>query len=128
MLTLCEVAALAREIGMKTSHPDFVQRSTSVTQFGISRAEFDGMFRSSDNDDGSATSKNVTSVPNESSYQGRYIIDPTYSDPRRGTLDPSQKSKINELLGAWYDRIIILKIVLLMRAVLNLLVDLLYIF
>lgn len=98
VLTLCEVAALAREITADLHRPTSLRRVMSVSQFGISRKDYDGMFRYSD-DENSANSKNVKSIP--SSYQGGFIVDPTNNDPRRGALDPSQKAKINELLGAW---------------------------
>lgn len=98
MLTLCEVAALARDVVAESSRPGSFKRSMTVSQFGLTREEFDGMLRSSDHDDdGSAKC-----APNESGYQGGLIIDPAFTQIRRGAQNHSQKAKVTELLGAWY--------------------------
>ena len=101
-LMLCEVAALARECQPKKSFGVYnkVQRAPPVTQFGISREEFDGIVRSNAQHDDDDYADGET-LPNDTSYDGGFIIDPV-SDPRRSTLDQSQKMKINDLLGAWY--------------------------
>jgi hypothetical protein len=94
---LYELAALARRFSTESS------RTHSVTQLGMSREKFYEFIRHhTQNDEGSATSRGGESIPIESSYQGGVIIDPTYNDPRRGTLEQWQKMRINELLGAWY--------------------------
>ena len=101
MLRLCEVAALARDIRSETARPDAMQRNTSVTQFGISREDFNGMLRYDEHEDD--TSSNLKSIPNRSAYEGGFIVDPTLIESvRQGALDQSQKEKITELLGAWY--------------------------
>jgi hypothetical protein len=100
MLTLCEVAALARDIEAESTRPDSVRRVASMSQFGISREDYDGMLRYSSDDDSAGTgSKNAKSVI--SSLRGDFIVDPKAADTQGGNLDSSQRAKMNELLGAW---------------------------
>jgi hypothetical protein len=102
MLILCEVAALAREIDSELARPYCMKRSLSVSQYGLTRQEFDDMLLESDDDDGSSKSKNAKGFKPESKYQGGLIVDPTSNDIRRARLDQAQRAKITELLGAWY--------------------------
>ena len=96
------MAALARQIGAESSRALAKRRSTYVSQFGISRTEFDGLLRQrSHGDDGCVNSKGENFIPDDSSYHDGLIIDTRQSDPRQGVLNRSQKMKINELLGAW---------------------------
>jgi hypothetical protein len=102
MLILCEVAALSREIENELARPSSMKRSLSVSQYGLTRQEFDDMLLASDDDDGSTKSKNTKRLATESKYQGGLIIDdPTSNDIRRARLDQAQRAKITELLGAW---------------------------
>jgi hypothetical protein len=100
-LLLCEVAALAREFSLK-SFRGGVQRAPSISKFGMSREEFDGIVRRNAELDDDSASGGGKYIPDDSSYHGGLIIDPRNSDPRRGILDQSEKTKINALLGAWY--------------------------
>lgn len=70
----------------------------SITQYGITKEEFDGILEESNVEDGSSIGRNSKSVD----YQGGLIVDPTKSDLKRVRLDQSQRAKITELLGAWY--------------------------
>jgi hypothetical protein len=102
MLILCEVAALSREIEHEVARPFSMKRSLSVSQYGITRQEFDDLLLASDDDEGSSKSKNAKGLTTESKYQGGLIVDPTSNDLRRARLDQAQRAKITELLGAWY--------------------------
>lgn len=97
-MILCEIAALSREIEDDLVGPNSLRRSVSVTQYGITKEEFDGILEESNNEEGSSISRN----PKDIDYQGGLIVDPTKSDLRRVRLDQSQRAKITELLGAWY--------------------------
>ena len=101
ILILCEIAALSREIEDEYEKPHSFRRSISVTQYGITKEEFDGILEENNNDDGSTLSR----ITKDIDYQGGLIVDPTKSDVRRVRLDQSQRAKIAELLGAWYDAI-----------------------
>jgi hypothetical protein len=101
-LILCELAALSREIEDELTNRYTLIRSSSVTQFGMTREELVGMLDESNNDENSSMSKKTKDKPNISNYQGGLIVDPTKSDLRRIRLDHSQRAKISELLGAWY--------------------------
>ena len=98
IVILCEIAALSREIEDEITNPQSLRRSVSVTQYGITKEEFDGILEESNNDEGSTISRNTKGLD----YQGGLIVDPTKSDLRRVRLDQSQRAKITELLGAWY--------------------------
>lgn len=95
---MCEIAALSREIEDDLTKPNSLRRSVSVTQYGITKEEFEGILEENNNEDGSTLSRNVKDID----YQGGLIVDPTKSDLRRVRLDQSQRAKITELLGAWY--------------------------
>ena len=100
-LMLCEVAALASEL--QSSGKSAVQNALSVSQFGLNREEFDLIMRRNIHDDDDDTgSMEGNNVVDDASYKGGLIVDPTYSDARKGVLDQSQRIKINDLLGAWY--------------------------
>jgi hypothetical protein len=101
ILILCEVAALSRKIEGELAKPNALQRSLSVSQYGITREEFDGMLIESD-DEGSSSSKHTKGVKRVIDYQGGLIVDPSHNDLRRVRLDQAQRAKIVELLGAWY--------------------------
>ena len=102
MLVLCEVAALSREIDDDLARPHSIKRSLSVSQYGISREEFNDMvLNGDDDDDGSMNTKNTKPEKKEIIYEGGLIVDPTKSDLRRVRLDQAQRTKITELLGAW---------------------------
>lgn len=99
---LCEVASLARTFQIKSFGGGGVRRTPSLSKFGMSQAEFDGIVRRNVlTDDDIASGEGISNL-NDSIYSGGLIIDPSNNDPRRGTLDQSQRMKINELLGAWY--------------------------
>ena len=98
IVILCEIAALSREIEDDLNGPSSLRRSASVTQYGITKEEFDGILEESNNEEGSSISRNSKGID----YQGGLIVDPTKNDLRRVRLDQSQRAKIAELLGAWY--------------------------
>lgn len=99
-LMLCEVAALASEL--QSSGESAAQRALSVSQFGLKREEFDVILRRNIHYDDDTCSLEGKNGLDDTSYKGGLIVDPTYTDARRGVLDQSQRLKINELLGAWY--------------------------
>lgn len=73
----------------------------SVSNFGISKDEFDGiMRRNAAQDEGIGGGENGR--PDDDTSHGGMIIHSRYNDARRGHLDQSQRIKIAELLGAWY--------------------------
>ena len=98
IVVLCEIAALSREIEDEIASPHSLRRSMSISQYGITKEEFDGILEESNVEDGSSIGRNSKSVD----YQGGLIVDPTKSDLKRVRLDQSQRAKITELLGAWY--------------------------
>jgi hypothetical protein len=99
-LILCEIAALSRGIGNELAKPNSLQRSLSVSQYGMTKEEFEGMLVDSE-DECSTNSKHTKGVKSGFDYQGGLIVDPRNSDLRRVQLDQAQRAKIAELLGAW---------------------------
>lgn len=97
VLSLCEIAALARDISIASARPDSMRRMVSVSQFGITREDFNAMLHCND-DEGTTSSKVKSSLP--PSEQGDCILYP--ANQSRGALNISQKAKVNDLLGAWY--------------------------
>ena len=100
-LMLCEVAALGRELELQSSGEDAMLRAPSISRFGLSKEEFDGIVRRNmENDDDSGSRGGINGL-DHSSYKGGLIVDPADSDPRKCVLDQSQRIRIDELLGAW---------------------------
>jgi hypothetical protein len=93
---------MAREWQLKSFESVTVQGDPSASKFGMSKEVFDGIVNRHAQLDDDAASRGGISVPDGSMYHGGLIIEPSDSDPRRGILGQSQRSKINELLGAWY--------------------------
>lgn len=72
-----------------------------MSQFGITREEFDGMLRYSDDDEDSGGTGSKNAKSGLSNFRDDFIIDPKTANPRGSSFDSSQRAKINELLGAW---------------------------
>jgi hypothetical protein len=95
------VAAVARDCQLKSVDSGTVQRAPSVSEFGMSNEEFDGIVRRNAQLDDDSASGGGESVPDDSMYHGGLIVEPSDSHPGRDMLGQSQRSKINDLLGAW---------------------------
>lgn len=108
VVLLCEVAALARDLennfeilpGKRAGLP-------SVEDFGMTREEFDNIVQENDESIVPTTAipaEDINEDSNRSLSRSRtarnvFVIDP--SDYKSSGLTDMQKSKINELLGAW---------------------------
>jgi hypothetical protein len=111
ILCLCEVAALARDLRREADHFGTKGRSgmTWSTNIGMSKENFDGFIQETakefdDTDTYSFNSKlvnNSSVLDNKTNNEYEYLIDPNDLDKISGGLTPSQKMKLNELLGAW---------------------------
>lgn len=101
ILCLCEVAALARDLKGDTES----QRRPIISNLGMSKASFDGFVQEAakefDKTDDYSYSKDVDMTSLSVARQSNLLIDPHDLDKNSGGLSPSQKMKLNELLGAW---------------------------
>jgi hypothetical protein len=100
-LLLCEVAALARQCELLSVDSGKVKSAPSVCKFGMTKEAFDGIVNRHAQLDDDSASGGGGSAQNDSMYHGGLIIEPGDSNHRLGILGQSQRTKINELLGAW---------------------------
>jgi Mechanosensitive ion channel len=98
ILTLCAVGELSRH-SVTVSKKSLL--SSPFSPFGIPKSDLDGMLQLDDSDDDERS--NIHTKPKSVSSRSRsgYILDPKYGDSGRGMVSPSEKAKIDELLGAW---------------------------
>lgn len=89
---LCAVGELSRH-NVTISKKSLL--ASPFSPFGIEKKDLDGMLQLDESDD-EERSSSIRS-------RGGFILDPNYGDSGRGIVSPSEKVKIDELLGAWED-------------------------
>jgi small-conductance mechanosensitive channel len=97
ILTLCAVGELSRH-SVTVSKKSVL--SSPFSPFGIQKKDLDGMLQleGSDEDERSNYAKPKSA---HSWNRSGLFLDPKYSDSGRGIISPSEKAKIDDLLGAW---------------------------
>jgi hypothetical protein len=105
ILCLCEIGALARDIQRQCDMIRIRHRST-LGHAIMSKENFEGLMKQAD--EWAEDSEKVvhdgaeTTSPNErSSTPIGFLINPSDVDILTGFLSQSQRTKLNELLGAW---------------------------
>jgi hypothetical protein len=106
ILRLCEIGALARDIQRECDMIRSRQRST-LGHVIMSKENFQGLMQQANDVEDSdkvghigaeSTSRNE---PERSSTPRGFLINPNDIDSLTGFLSQSQRTKLNELLGAW---------------------------
>lgn len=98
ILTLCAVGELSRH-SVTISKKSLL--SSPYSPFGIHREDLDEMLQLESSEDEEKSIIIPSQKSSSSRSQGGFILDPNYSDSGREIVSPSEKAKIDELLGAW---------------------------
>jgi hypothetical protein len=107
ILRLCEIGILAREIQREAEANGFRQRS-ALGSVMMSKENFEGLIQQAHDMNEDATKPNQradeSANGNASEHDvtpAGYLINPRDLDSLTGLISQSQRTKLNELLGAW---------------------------